>query len=99
MEFIADYTDTESIIIELLENLPVSTPDLLEPAFNKKCWKTDPNAYARNYYHIQNKTMLICQCGRSVKKLVMSKHLKSKNHAKYVAKYPPKEIIDDIEIA
>ena len=48
--------------------------------FDKKLWKTDINAYARAYYHLKNKDYIPCICGESVKKLVMCKHIKTKNH-------------------
>jgi hypothetical protein len=57
-----------------------------EPVFDKKTWKTDPNAYARNYYKEKGEIMITCTCGKHVKKLTIAKHLKSKNHKVFLSK-------------
>jgi hypothetical protein len=46
----------------------------------KGLWKTDPNEYAREYYKTNCKIFVPCVCGCSVKKVLMTKHVKSKRH-------------------
>ena len=57
---------------------PVESIEIVE--FDKKTWKTDPNAYARNYYHLQKNTIVKCSCGKQIKKSTYYKHQSSKNH-------------------
>lgn len=56
----------------------IETVEIVE--FDKKTWKTDPNAYARNYYHSQKNIIVKCSCGKEIRKATYQKHQSSKNH-------------------
>lgn len=55
--------------------------------FDKTTWKTDPNAYARNYYHEKNHIFIPCvACKCNIKKLTVAKHNKTQKHKANVLK-------------
>lgn len=64
----------------------VKIVESVEIEFDRKCWKTDANLYAREYYKLKNKELITCICGKEVKKLLMCHHIKSKCHQHNIMK-------------
>ena len=70
----------------------VKTVEIVEIEFDRKCWKDDPNKYAREYYKLKNKEIISCICGKEVKKLLMCHHIKSKCHKYNIMKLQLEEM-------
>ena len=70
----------------------IKTVESVEIEYDNKCWKTDPNLYARMYYKKVNKELVHCICGKEVKKLLMYHHNKSKCHQHNIIKLELEEL-------
>jgi hypothetical protein len=71
----------------------------IEPVeFDRTIWKTDPNAYARNYFHLKKNNIIHCSCGKDLKQSAYYKHQKSKNHQVGLLELENKKLKEDLGI-